>query len=91
MANRKDFHPECTVRDVRLIGMNTAVVRVAVSYANGIALEGGELIPPFSEIHRLALVKVEGTWRISGEDIMQQNSRGWEEGSALSRQKRQIL
>jgi hypothetical protein len=49
--------------------MNTAIVQVAVSYDNGIALEGGERIPPFSEIHRLALVKVEGTWRISAQDV----------------------
>ena len=40
-----------------------------VSYYDGIALEDGDRIPPFSEIHRLALVKVEGTWRVSAQDI----------------------
>ena len=69
MKGRKGFHPECIVRDVRLVGRNTAIVRVAVSYNDGIALEGGDRIPPFSEIHKLALVKVEGTWRVSAQDI----------------------
>lgn len=71
MTSRKGFHPECTIRDVRLIGRNTAIVRVAVSYNDGIALEGGDRIPPFSEIHKLALVKVEGAWRVSAPDAAQ--------------------
>ena len=68
MTNHKSFHPECTVQDVRVIGGNTAIVQVAVSYDNGIALEDGDRIPPFSEIYKLALVKVEGTWRISAQE-----------------------
>jgi hypothetical protein len=44
---------------------------VAVSYNDGIALEGGDRIPPFSEIHKLALVKVEGAWRVSAPDAAQ--------------------
>lgn len=66
--SRKDLHAECTVRDVRLTGKNTAIVQVAVSYDKGIALSDGDRIPPFSEIHRLALVKVADTWRISAKD-----------------------
>lgn len=69
--SRNGFHPECTVQDVRLIGRNTAIVQVAVSYDEGIALEDGDRIPPFSEIYRLALVKVEDTWRISAQDMAQ--------------------
>jgi hypothetical protein len=65
MTSYKGFQPECTVQDVRLIEENTAVVQLAVSYDEGIVLEDGDHIPPFSEIHRLALVKVDGAWRIS--------------------------
>ena len=55
--------------------MNTAIVQVAVSYNEGIALEDGDRIPPFSEIHRLALVKVGGAWRISAPDTAHPNSQ----------------
>ena len=79
MTTYKGFQPECTVQDVRLIGMNTAIVQVAVSYDEGIALEDGDHIPPFSEIHRLALVKVEGAWRISPQGMAQRNPKSEEE------------
>ena len=71
MTSRKDFRPDCTVQHVRLIGLNAAIVQVKVSYYGGIALKDGDRIPPFSEIHTLVLVKVEGTWLISAQDIVQ--------------------
>jgi hypothetical protein len=49
---------------------------VKVSYKGGIALKDGDRVPPFSEIHTLVLVKADGTWLISGQEIVQQNS--WE-------------
>ena len=72
MTSRKDFHPECTVQHVRLIGSNAAIVQVTVSYDEGIALKGGDRIAPFSEIHTLFLAKAEGRWLISAQDVVQQ-------------------
>ena len=57
MTTYRGFQPECTLQHVRLIEKTTAVVQVAVSYDEGVALEGGDHIPPFSEIQRLALIK----------------------------------
>lgn len=68
MKTRNAFHPECTVQHVRLTGKNTAIVQVAVSYDRGIALEDGDRIPPFSEIHKLVLVRIDDAWRISTQD-----------------------
>lgn len=73
MTTYSGLQPECTVQHVRLIKKNTAIVQVAVSYDEGIALEGGDHIPPFSEIHRLALVKVDGAWQISALGTAQSN------------------
>lgn len=39
------------------------------------ALKNGDRIPRFSEIHSLVLVKVEGTWLITMQNIVQQNSQ----------------
>lgn len=61
--------------------MEAGIAQVTASYNEGIALEGGERIPPFSEIDTFLLVRVENGWLISGEDIVQQNCR---EGSAHS-------
>jgi hypothetical protein len=74
ITSRKDFRPECSVLHVRLIGLTAAIAQVKVSYNGGIGLKDGDRIPPFSEIHTLVLVKVEGTWLISGQEIVQQNS-----------------
>ena len=71
---RRDFRPECTVQHVRLIGSNAATAQVRVSYDEGIVLKGGERIPPFSEIHTLLLVRIEGTWLISAQDIVQRGA-----------------
>jgi len=74
MTSRKDFRPECSVLHVRLIGLTAAIAQVKVSYKGGIRLKDGDRIPPFSEIHTLLFVKIEGTWLISGQEIVQQNS-----------------
>lgn len=74
MTSREDFLPECSVQHVRLIGLNTAIAQVTVSYHAGIALKGGDRVPPISEIHTLVLVKVEGRWLISAQNIVQQIS-----------------
>lgn len=39
---------------------NAGIAQATVSFNKGIALEGGERIPPFSEIHTFPLVRVEG-------------------------------
>jgi hypothetical protein len=61
-----------------------AIVQVTVSFDDGIVLKDGDRIPPFAEIHTLVLVRVEGTWLISAQDIVQQNSRKQGEGSTCS-------
>ena len=75
VVSRRDFRPVCAVEHVRLIGLNAAVVQVKVSYDEGIALKNGDRIPRFSEIHSLVLVKVQGTWLITTQNIVQQNSQ----------------
>lgn len=60
---------------------NAGIAQGTVSFNKGIALEGGERIPPFSEIHIFLPARVESGWLISPEDIVQQNYR---EGSAHS-------
>jgi len=75
MLSLKDFRPACIVHHVRLIGLNVAVVQVKVSYYDGIALKNGEHIPRFSEIHTFVLVKAQGTWLITAQDVVQQNSQ----------------
>jgi hypothetical protein len=74
MTSRTDFRPKCTVQHVRLLGRNAAIVQVKISYDGGIAMQDGDRIPPFSEIHTLLVVKEEDTLLISAEDIVQQNS-----------------
>jgi hypothetical protein len=64
--------------------LNAAIAQVAVSYNAGIALKDDDSIPPFSEIHTLVLVKVEGAWLISAQDIVQQNSLKYGEASIRS-------
>jgi hypothetical protein len=83
MIRREEFRPECAVKHVRLIRSEVAIVQATVSYTQGIALKG-DRIPPFSEIHTFVLVKVQGTWLISAQDIVQQNSKEQREGSAHS-------
>jgi len=75
VVSRKDFRPACTVEHVRLIGLKVAVVQMKVSYDEGIALKNGDRIPRFSEIHTSVFVKVQGTWLITAQDIVQQNSQ----------------
>lgn len=74
IIRRKDFRPECIIEHVRLARPDVAIVQVTVSYSQGIALKGDDRIPPFSEIHTFVLVKAEGSWLISGQTIVQQNS-----------------
>lgn len=54
------------------------------SYAEGIALKGGERILPFSEIHTLILVRAKGGWLFSAQDIVRRNRPKQREGSARS-------
>ena len=82
MVSLKDFWPACIVHHVRLIGLNAAVVQVKVSYGEGIALKNGDRIPRFSEIHTFVLVKVQGTWLITAQNIVQQNSQ--EQGQSIT-------
>lgn len=74
-VSRRDFRPACVLQQVRLIGLNAAVVQVKVSYDEGIALKDGDCIPRFSEIHSLVLVKVQDRWLITMHNIVQQNSQ----------------
>ena len=81
MVSLKDFRPACIVHHVRLIGLNAAVVQVKVSYDDGIALKNGDRISRFSEIHTFVLLKVQGTWLITAQNIVQQNSQEQGQGS----------
>lgn len=71
MIRTKDFHPECAIEHVRLVRLDTAIVQARVSYDEGISLQGGDHIPPFSEIHTFLLMKSDGIWLISAQDIVQ--------------------
>ena len=73
MIRREEFFPQCMVQHVRLTPWNAGIAQLTVSYNRGIALEGGERIPPFSEIHTFLLARVESGWLVSAEDIVQQN------------------
>lgn len=84
MLRREDFHPECTVQHVHLTRWNLAIAQVTVSYHDGIALKGGERVPPFSEIHTFVLVRTKGGWLFSAQDIVPQNCPEQGEGSARS-------
>jgi len=81
MIRQEEFSPQCTVQHFRLTRWNAGIAQVTVFYNEGIALEGGERIPPFSEIHTFLLERVKSGWLISAEDIVQQNYR---EGSVHS-------
>jgi hypothetical protein len=84
MIRREEFRPECAVQHVRLIRADVAIVQATAFYNQGIALKDGDRIPPFSEIHTFVLVKAEGNWLISGQDIIQQNSKEQREGRTHS-------
>jgi ketosteroid isomerase-like protein len=69
MIRREGFHPVCTIEEIRLTRTDVMIVHVEISYVGGIALKGGDYIPPFSEIHTFLVSKDEAVWRIAAHDI----------------------
>jgi hypothetical protein len=72
MIRMKDFYPECAIEHARLIRLDIAIVQARVSYDRGIRLKGGGRIPPFSEIHTFVVMKIDDSWLISAQDVVQQ-------------------
>jgi hypothetical protein len=69
MIRREDFHPICTIEDMRSTRPDVMIVHAVISYAAGIPLKGGEHIPPFSEIHTFLVSRDEAVWRIAEQNI----------------------
>ena len=69
MIDRKDFHPVCTIEEIRSTRPDVMIVHAEISYSGGIPLIGGEYIPPFSEIHTFLVSRDEAVWRIAAHDI----------------------
>ena len=69
MIRREDFHPVCTIEDIRSTRPDVMIVHAEISYAGGVPLKGGEHIPPFSEVHTFLVSRDEGVWRIAEHDI----------------------
>jgi ketosteroid isomerase-like protein len=69
MIRREDFHPLCTIENIRSTRPDVMIVHAEISYAGGIPLKGGEHIPPFSEIHTFLVSRDEAVWRIAEQDI----------------------
>jgi ketosteroid isomerase-like protein len=69
MIHRKDFHPVCTIEEIRSTRPDVMIVHAEISYSGGIPLKGGEFIPPFSEIHTFLVSKDEAVWQIAAHDI----------------------
>jgi ketosteroid isomerase-like protein len=70
MIRREDFHPVCTIEDIRSTRPDVMIVHAEISYAGGIPLKGGEHIPPFSEIHTFLVSRDEAAvWRIAEHNI----------------------
>jgi hypothetical protein len=69
MIYGNDFHPVCTIEEIRATRPDVMIVHAEISYSRGISLKGGEFIPPFSEIHTFLVSKDEAVWRIAAHDI----------------------
>jgi hypothetical protein len=69
MIRRDDFHPVCTVEEIRSTRPDVVIVHADISYSAGIPLKGGDDIPAFSEIHTFIVSRDEAVWRIAGHDI----------------------
>jgi len=69
MIRREDFHPVCTIEEIRSTGPDVMIVHAEVSYPDGILLNGGDYITAFSEMHTFIVSRDEGDWRIVGHDI----------------------
>jgi hypothetical protein len=69
MIRREDFHPVCTIEEIRSTRPGVVIVHADISYSSGIPLKGGDYIPAFSEIHTFMVSRDEAGWRIAGHDI----------------------
>jgi ketosteroid isomerase-like protein len=69
MIRKEDFHPVCTVEEIRSTRPDVMIVHVEIAYPGGIPLKGGDFIPPFSEIHTFLVSRDEAVWQIAGHDI----------------------
>jgi hypothetical protein len=61
----REFHPQCALRHIQLLGRNAAVVQLKVLYPHGIKLKGGELIRRYSEAHTFVVAKNQEKWLIA--------------------------
>jgi ketosteroid isomerase-like protein len=66
---REDFHPVCTIEEIRSTGPDVMIVHAEISYPGGIRLNGGDYITAFSEMHTFVVLRDEEDWRIAGHDI----------------------
>ena len=66
----------CEAVDVVFISPHEAIAHANVSYPQGIRLEGGEKIRPYSEIHTFVIAGNAGRWRIFGHNVTKQVSPG---------------
>jgi ketosteroid isomerase-like protein len=69
MIRREDFRPVCTIEEIRSTGPDVMIVHAEISYPGGIALNGGDYISAFSEMHTFIVSRDEEGWRIAGHDI----------------------
>ena len=69
MIRGEDFHPVCSIEEIRSSRPDVMIVHAEISYSDGIPLKGGDYIPPFSEIHTFLVLRDEAVWGIAGHDI----------------------
>jgi hypothetical protein len=69
MIRREDFHPVCAIEELRATRPDAVIVHADITYPGGIALQGGDFIPAFSEIHTFIVLQEETVWRIAEHDI----------------------
>lgn len=65
MIQPEQFHPECVLEHIQFLDPEAAVVQVRTAYLLGIELKGGEVIPPYAEVHTFIATRSEGQWLIA--------------------------
>jgi uncharacterized protein (TIGR02246 family) len=66
------------IESVRSLGPGIAIVQARAHHTNGVTLDDGTHIPPFSEIDTYTLVKTPGGWRVALLNIHNQIDRAME-------------
>ena len=66
MIQPGQFHPECVLLEhIQFLDHEAAVVQVRMAYLRGIELKGGEVIPPYAEVHTFIATRSQGQWLIA--------------------------